>query len=424
MSQRVGSRLVLSVLASVVVGAGFGGMKAAGADFVQTLDGKWFPAGDPPVPADEDPSDDQLMQLQDHRADATYETVKLMGAKGTTKPAGQVTRLLSSARASVPEFRKARGDAESSYWPEAAEGFAAAAEAAQGFGKQDAMWMRVQALAGGGMVDEVGAAIDALLQAFPKSYYFGEAHILRAKIAISQNKVADATKALEAVKAAPGMNLRDQFRAEYMRIYLTLEGQRKQDESLSAYQALVSWIDKADAAQGETTKLRALVGIGNAHLAKGNAKEATAAFTKATESKNADVLAGAYAGLGDVAFGEAKALRDAKDLEGAKKRLETAAQHYLRVTVYYRPNVEEMDAILRALGNQSKVFTVLFDMTKDIESGKRSWRSYKELVDAMADGPARKQVMREFIEFDKRLKEFEADSKKQPPGKGSEPSPK
>ena len=97
------------------------------------------------------------------------------------------------------------------------------------------------------------AAIDALLQAFPKSFYFAEVHILRARLATAQGKVADATKALEAVKTAPGMNLRDQFLAEYMRVYLTLESQRKVVESLAAYQSLVSWIDKADAAQGDRT---------------------------------------------------------------------------------------------------------------------------------------------------------------------------
>jgi tetratricopeptide (TPR) repeat protein len=412
MSQRVGSRLVLTALAAVLVGSGIGGgLPIADADFIQTVDGKWYPATEPPVPADEDPGDDLLVQYQDHRADATYETVKLAGPKGTTKPAGQVVRVVSSARATVPEFRQARTDAEGGFWPEAAEGFAAAAEAAQGFGKQEALWMRVLALANGEMVEEMNGAIDALLQAFPKSYFFGEAQILRARLAASQGKVADATKALEAVKSAPGMNLRDQFRAEFMRVFLTLDAQRKVDESLAGYQKLVEWIDKADATVGETTRLKALVGIGNAHVTKGNPKDATAAFMKATESKDPDVLAGAYAGLGDVAFGEAKALRDAKDLEGAKKRLETAVQHYLRVTQFYRPNVQEQDAVLRALGNQAKAFTVLFDMARDLESGRRAFDSYKALYDALGDGPARKQVLRDFQDFDKRYKALQAESK-------------
>jgi tetratricopeptide (TPR) repeat protein len=416
MSQRVGSRFVLAALAAVLVGAGFGaGVPLAGADMLQTTDGKWFPPTEPVVEANDEPGDDLLVQSQDHRADATYETVKLVGSKGTSKPAGQVVKVLSSARATVPEFRKARSDAEGSFWPEAAEGFAAAAEVAQGFGKQDALWMRVQALAEGQMVAEMNAAIDDLLTAFPKSYFFGEAHILRARVAVSQGKVADATKFLEAVKAAPGMNLRDAFRAEYMRVYLTLDAQRKVDESLAGYQKLVEWIDKSDATLGETTRLQALVGIGNAHVTKGNVKDATAAFTKATESKNPDVLAGAYTGLGDVAFGEARQLRDAKDLEGAKKKLETAAQHYLRVTQFYRASVTEIDSVLRALGNQAKVFTALFDMARDIESGRRAFDSYKALHDALGDGPARKQVLRDFQDFDKRYKEVQAAAKKAPP---------
>jgi tetratricopeptide (TPR) repeat protein len=422
MSQRVGSRRVLTAFAAVVVGlgAGFGGGSPLGADVIQTIDGKWFPPSEPPLGPTDKPGDDLLAQTQDHKLDATYETVKLVGAKGTTKPAGQVVQLFSSARVGA-EFRQALSDAEGNYWQEAADGFGAAAQAAQGFGKQEAMWLRVQAFWYGQFPDEMNTAIDELLQAFPKSYYYAEAQILRARLAAGQQKTDAAVKALDSVKAQPGMNLRDQFRAEYMRVYLTLDAQRKVDEALSGYQKLVEWIDKADATLGETTRLQALVGIGNAHVAKGNVKDALAAFTKASESKNVDVLAGAYTGLGDIAFGEAKALRDNKDLEGSKKKLETAIQHYLRVTQFYRPNVEEMDAVLRALGNQAKAFTVLFDMTRDLEAGKRAWAAYKDLSNALGDGPAKKQVVRDWQDFDKRLKEFEATTKKPAPPKPAAP---
>jgi tetratricopeptide (TPR) repeat protein len=401
---------------AALVGMGVGARRL-GADMMQTVDGKWYPPGDPPLGPTEEPGDDLIAQSQDHKLDATYETVKLAGPRGTTKPAGQVLKLISSARVMTPEFRQAFIGAEGRYWSEAAEGFAAAAEASQGFGKQDALWNRVLALWSGAMADEMNAAIDALLQAFPKSYYFAEAHVMRARVAAAQGKLEAATKALDTVKTAPGMNLRDQFRAEYMRVYLTLDAQRKVDAALDGYKKLVEWIERSgpDAALGETTKLKALVGQGNALVSKGNAKDATAAFLKVIESRNADVLAGAYAGLGDIAFGEAKVMRDAKDLEGAKKRLETAVQHYLRVTQFYRASVEEEDAVLRALGNQAKAFTVLFEMTKDLDTGKRAWATYKDLADSIGDSPARTQIVRDWKEFDRRLKEFEATTKKDAP---------
>jgi tetratricopeptide (TPR) repeat protein len=414
MSKRVGSRLVPWALLTAALAAGGLTATPCGADLMQTTDGKWYPPTDPSLGPTDEPGDEALAQTADHKLDATYETVKLAGPKGTTKPAGQVAKLVASGRSGA-EYRQANADAESGFWREAADGFAAAAEAGQGFAKHAAMWDRVLALSEGAFFDEMARATDELLQAYPKSYYFADAHVLRAKVAAAQGKVADAGKALDAIKAAPGMNPRDLFRAEYWRVFLTLDAQRKSDEALKGYQDLVAAIDRGDAAMGETTRMLALVGLGNMQVAKGNPKDATTSFTKATESKNPTVLAGAYAGLGDIAFGEAKQLRDAKDLEGAKKKLETAVLHYLRVTQFYRTEATELDAVLRALGNQAKAFTVLFDMTKEHETGKRAWLAYKQFDELLADGPAKKQARRDWQDFDKRFKEFEASLKGKPP---------
>src|SRR5205085_2200471 len=82
---------------------------------------------------------------------------------------------------------------------------------------------------------------------------------LRAKLALSKGDVDGATKALQAVISAPGMNARDQYRAEYQRINLTLEARGKTDEAKAAYEKLVDTISKGEKAQGEVSGQQANV---------------------------------------------------------------------------------------------------------------------------------------------------------------------
>src|SRR5262245_51782544 len=158
MPQMQGYRRVLAVAVAAALAGAVLGVKATpvGADMLLANDGKWYPASEPPLGPTDEPGDDLLAQSAEHKADATYETVKLAGAKGVTKPAGQVVKILSSARTSQ-EFRQSLNDASSQFWKEAAEGFLTAAEAAQGFGKQEALWSRAQAYWYGQMPAEMNA---------------------------------------------------------------------------------------------------------------------------------------------------------------------------------------------------------------------------------------------------------------------------
>ncbi len=314
-------RKALAALAAFMAACGLGGpARPAGADMVLTSDGKWFPPADPPLGPDDEPTPEMLEGTKDSKLDATYETVKMTGAKQGTWPAGKVQKLRASDEANE-KFAQALRDVTSGFWKDAAEGFAAAAEDLTGFGKQEALYNRIEAYANAGLLKEMDGAIDDLLQAFPKSFFFCDAQIKRAKGALSHGDADGATKALEAVKAAPGMNARDAFRAEYMRVYLTLEVAGKADDAFSAYRKLVEAIDRSpDAAQGAVTKQKAMAGIGNSLLAKGKAKEATDTFASLTDARNADVLAVVYAGLGDIAFTEARSLREQKKLPEATVR--------------------------------------------------------------------------------------------------------
>jgi len=380
----------------------------AAADMIQTIDGKWFPwPENAPMPtSSEPPSADALADSDSMKIlDATYETVKL--SRGGSKPAAQVVQLQSLDAARSEAFKQAMNDASSSLFAEAADGFRAAAAELRDFAKQEALFHAVQAAEGTGDLGRAAAAVDELLAAFPKSFFYCDAQILRAKIAASKNDLAAAGAALDAVKNAPGMNPRDAYRARFTKISLTLELQRKYEQAASEYRVLIGAMDREkEAAAVAVTKERCQVGLGSCLLALKKDKEARPYFEQATASRDPDVLAGAYNGLGDVALVEARALREGKQLTEAKAKLENeAVLHYLRVSLKYRNEVTDTMPVLRAMENQAAIFIALFDMSggKDCEAADRACRTYAELVRMLPDGSAqRRTIIRSYTEIDKR----------------------
>lgn len=380
----------------------------ASADMIQTLDLKWYPwpEGAPQPMNTDPPSQDALAASDDVKiVEATYETVKL--SKGGSKPAAQVTQLASLDAARNETFAQAMNDASSKLFVEASEGFRAAAGELKDYAKQEALYRAMQAAEGTGDAGRATAAADELLGAFPKTFYFCDAQILKAKVAAIKGDIAGAGAALDAVKNAPAMNVRDSYRAQYTKVSLTLELQRKYEQAASEYRVLIASMEREkEAAAVLVTKQRCQVGLGNCLLALRKDKEARPYFVQATESRDADVLAGAYNGLGDVALTEARTLKDAKQLNEAKAKLENEAiLHYLRVSVKYRADVTDTTVVLRAMENQAAVFIALFDMSggKDCEAADRACRTYAELVRMLPEGSAqRRTIGRAYQEIDKR----------------------
>jgi hypothetical protein len=386
-----------------------GGFAAAtcGADMLLGKDGWVGQAKDAPVVSgDDEPPDEVLANSAATKIDATYETVKV---GGSTIPAGQVKKIISDESVTNEDFRKANADVQAHLYKEAGEAFSAVAEKMAGMGKQDALWSAVLAYQYAGLPDETNAAIDALLAAFPKSYYYAQAYTIRARVFLAKGDLEGAKKAFSAIAAEKGMNPRDAYRAEYMRIFLTEEAQRQVEAARGNYQKLIDTISRGDSVVGATASQLATVGLANTLLMGKKPAEAAALYNRATESRDPDVLAATYTGLGDIAFGEAKALRDDKKLAEAKAKLEEAALHYLRVTILYRPDAEEIGPILRALDNQANVFKVLFEMSgqKDLEALDKACNSYYQLYQALDDGnPAKKAAVRTYNELVKIRKEL------------------
>src|SRR5204862_387556 len=146
---------------------------------------------------------------------------------------------------------------------EAGDAFSTVAEKLAGMGKQDALWSAVLAYQNAGLADETNTAIDALLAAFPRSFYFAPAYTTRARILLAKGDLEGAKKAFSAISAEKGMNPRDAYRAEYMRIFLTEESQKQIEAARGDYQKLIDTISRGDPALGSTASQLATVGLAN-----------------------------------------------------------------------------------------------------------------------------------------------------------------
>jgi hypothetical protein len=415
---RVALRPTATLLALAVV-AGFLARPArvSQADLVLTADGKWQPipeSRDPnerivvPGPDDE-PNDDLLLHpsVRENNVDATYETVR---SKAVNKPAAQVKKIRSSAAVENTAFRQGINAASSGEWADAAEAFHAAAGELSGFGKQEALWNCAKTTSFTGDADRTSTAIDELLAAFPKSFYFADAYIIRARIAANKGDLSGASAAIDKIKGAAGMNTRDAYRGEYARVFLTMEIPRKFDAAATEYKALVSKMEgEKDAALVASIKQQCQVGLGNCLLALKKESDARAYFQGATESRDPDVLAGAYAGLGDIALTDAKSMMDTEKRKEAKDKLEEALLYYLRVSKLYGPNVNEEAPVVRAKEASAKIFRTLFEMgnKKEIALIERSWKAYDDYVKSVT-GPQRAAAVKAFREVDELWKTLKA----------------
>ncbi len=378
----------------------------ARADMVQTTDGKWWPESqevkDAAIAADDEPGDDLLRLTEEYKVTAEYDVVKLSKG-GFNKPAGLVKRILTTPRAANQVFKEGLIEASGNDFKAAAEAFGTASADLEGGAKQEALYLRVQSYAYDGDADKAKAAADELLAAFPKSFWLCEVQVLKAKIAAGDTSAVE--KLLAAVKDAPGMNARDSFRAEYWRIFLNEENRSKFDAARASYTKLISAVEATAASEAAGARQQAQVGIGNCLVGTGKHADAEAQYLSAiADARDPDVLAGAYAGLGDVTYMKARELQQAKKGEEAKAKLEDATLHYLRVTLLYKEAVQDNTPVLHAYENQIKVLVSLFELTnsKDCELAKRAYASYKELSDLMPDGPNKRQLIRDAKAFDEK----------------------
>jgi tetratricopeptide (TPR) repeat protein len=393
----VWSRTALLCASAAVALVAYAG--EASADMVQTNDGKWWPADfqavkDSNLGPEDEPADDLLRLTEEYKVTAEYDTVKLSRG-GFNRPAGQVRKIRTSDRAGQA-FKRGLLNADAGHWQDAAQDFLDAQNDASPAGKQEAMYLREEALAQVPDVDGAKQAAQDMLAAFPKSFYFANAQILLARVAASTG-TGSISKPLAAVAEAPGMNARDMLQAEWWRIKILEEGSGKWDAARQSYEKLADAAGKAPPEEGGIIRQQAQVGIANALVGAGKQAEAQPYYEKAiAESRDPAVLAAAYAGLGDVVFSMAKDQQRAGKPKEALETLGTVVLHYLRVSLLYKDQAD-FDVLTRTLENQAKAFSAMFDISgmKDCDAFRRAYASYEDLVRLLPDSPQKKQLIRD-----------------------------
>lgn len=359
---------------------------------IRLRDGQWLPKKlSEKMGKAKAPNDWMLKQSGKNNLELAYDKC---GVGRETVSASEVAEVFSTTAFENEFFRNGDLQGQAGAWLEAADSFAQAAENLKGAAREIAMWKRVLVLAETGDLDLTMKAIDELLTAFPKSYYYAEARDKRARILLSKGKGADAKKELDQVIAAPGMNARDYFEAKLAKIrFFTLIPAGSDVAKIAAarkeYERTASEIrGRTGAAQEAAIQLlKANTGVGRCLVYEGDYDKALNVLQAVVDEKKSiqdrGLLARAYAGMGDAVFAKVKAeLKTGnvqkEELDRIQEALTTAALHYLRTSKFY---VEVAgDDLFPATSGLARVWATQFELggEKDCDLGKRAVKAYYE----------------------------------------------
>ena len=307
------------------------------------------------------------------------------------------------------------------YWEEAAEAFRMAADDLEGAAKQEALYNRMLAVANTNKPAATLKAADELLASDPKTYYFGPAQEMRAKVFATNNQLAHALGALKLVGDAPKMNVRDKYSAAYMNIWLSIFIRAQEPahfaQAEKAFEDLLNKLSLEQRHQLATApRLKIMMSLAASIRSQGRREEAKKMFeevlAKTDKRTETSVLVGVYYGLGDVAFEEAAAkqekIQDQPHLkEEVKQNLEVAVLHYLRVLLLYKDSAGQRE-LFGASRGAALVFSRLFDLSdeKDCESARRAYAFYVQAVGLQPRGEARRLLVREGKALKQRIDEL------------------
>jgi len=225
--------------------------------------------------------------------------------------------------------------------------------------------------------DEALASYSQLLKDFPKSRYLLDVGGRMLAIYLARGDAAQASKSVEAaVSAAQAAGLAPGVQAGFglLRGKL-LEAQGKFDDATATYNKTVS-----ETGVEPDIVLAAKLGVARCSQGAGRASEAEQRYREIIASDApANVLAGAWNGLGDLSFDPAYTKRDT---EGLLDGLFA----YLRGVVLYVPSRGSVSSEHeRALAGASKAFKALGDLEKAADKKK----TYLDRAKACSDQLAR-----------------------------------
>ena len=339
-----------------------------------------------------------------------YDVVKVSGQEAS---AGLVDAVYISDCQNHREYQAGETAGGQGFFDDAAASFGRAAEELKGAARQLALYKRAVALAQLDDFDAVQSAIDGLAAEFPKTYFLADLLSRKARGLLAKGDASGAQAALDTVVNAPGMNKRDLYSTELVKIHLFKAGaagknKEKLAEAEAAFRGLLDRIEKDTGAREEVAgaRLRASVGIGRMLVFQGKLAAAKPFLEQVIDAPTAagdpSMLAGAYTAFGHVLFAEASAMQAAggnnpEARKTAAEQLEGAVLHYLRVTELYGDRADRSD-LYDARVSAARVFAALFGLTNDVdcETGKNALRFYVEASSMLGGGVERSQVGREF----------------------------
>ena len=329
------------------------GSVALGGDILQRPDGTFTPAvkGSSPTQADFDASNYQVANADTEKVSYAMKVGEKPVAQ--TEPSTRVAEIWLEPRDFPPEWKQCMQAFESGDYKNAYGGFSAigAAEKVNPVVRQKALLFAARAAREGGKADEAEKAYEALLKAFPNSFYSAAALKEQSQMYMDAGVEDKARKFAEALLKLAGVSDADKLQARFLQVTVDFRNAAAKKDQAGIQKALNDYKALATETAGKkdftAVNQLARIGQGNCLLELGNAGEAKGIFQEISDKAlEKPVCASAFNGLGDCFYREGNFVE--------------ARRCFLRTATIYTEGTPG-DQVARALYHAGQCFVKLQD---------------------------------------------------------------
>ena len=327
--------------------------EALGGDIFQRPDGTFTPAikGSSPTQADHDASTYQVANADTEKV--TY--AMKVGDKqvSQSEPSTRIADIVLEPRKYPPEWKQCMQAFEGGDYKNAYAGFSeiGAAEKLNPVVRQKALLYAARAAREGGKAEEAEKAYEALLKAFPNSFYSAAALKEQSQMYMDAGVEDKARKFAALLLKLPGVSDADKLQARFLQVTVDFRNAAAKKDQAGIQKALNDYKALATETAGKkdftAVNQLARIGQGNCLLELGNAAEAKGIFQEISDrALEKPVCASAFNGLGDCFFREGNFVE--------------ARRCFLRTATIYTEGTPG-DQVARALYHAGQCFVKLQD---------------------------------------------------------------